>query len=63
VISAMRVAAACPALLFDVADFAVRGDLTVPADDATAAKRGESEEPNKAHDPNLDCDEEQTVYR
>jgi hypothetical protein len=51
VITAVRMAAAGGAFLFDVNDFARAAYVTIPADDATAGERREPEEPNNTHLP------------
>jgi hypothetical protein len=49
VISPMSVTSAGFALLFDIRYFAARCHFTVPANDAAASERGETEKPNETH--------------
>jgi len=46
-VAAMRMTLAAVPFLFHVIDIAVRGQLSVTADDAAASERGEAEKPNK----------------
>lgn len=48
-VATMTVTPAAFALLFHVGDLAAAGNLEVPADDAPAGQRGETEKPNDTH--------------
>ena len=62
VIATMRMMLAASALLFDVGDFAVRGDLTVVTGHAPAAKCGEPEKTDQTHHMWLQTDAQQVLY-
>jgi hypothetical protein len=50
VIAPVKVIRAIAALLLDVNDFPCVRELEIPADDAAAGERGETEEPDETHD-------------
>ena len=55
---------ACLAFFFDIRDFATRGHFAVPADDASARKGLETQEPNQTHHESpLSIDAQQISYR
>ena len=45
----MAMAAARIAFFFHVCDFATSGNFAIPADDASAAQRGETQKPDETH--------------
>jgi hypothetical protein len=49
VIAAMAMAAARIAFFFHVSDFATGSNFAIPADDTSAAQRGETQKPNETH--------------
>jgi hypothetical protein len=53
VVSAVRVAVAAIALLFDVDDFACAAYIAISAHDASARQRGKTEKSNNAHKTDL----------
>jgi hypothetical protein len=58
VIAAVGVTAAGFSLFLDVRDFATRGHLAIPTDDAPTCESGEAEKPNETHDALHGCAEQ-----
>ena len=63
VIASMSGAVAARALLFDIRDFAVRGDLAIATGHASTSERREPEQANQTHHGSPRPASEQSLYR